>query len=113
MAAATASEVVSDTEALPRLVFGSVFKTDGASRKRAPGGFDSRALPLRSRAFAYFLDLGPIAPTSTIYTPRCITAYNRLTDHSEAGHRCLQAGEGRRIEERRGAGHRVRRAAPG
>jgi hypothetical protein len=39
-------KLTSAPEALPRLVFGSVFKTDGASRKRAPGGFDSRALPL-------------------------------------------------------------------
>jgi len=36
----------SGAEARPRLVSGSVFKTDGAPRKRAPGGFDSRALPL-------------------------------------------------------------------
>ena len=33
------------------LVSGSVFKTDGAPRKRALGGFDSRALPLVSLAF--------------------------------------------------------------
>ena len=33
-------------EARPALVSGSVFKTDGAPRKRALGGFDSRALPL-------------------------------------------------------------------
>jgi hypothetical protein len=34
------------TEVRPVLVSGSVFKTDGAPRKRALGGFDSRALPL-------------------------------------------------------------------
>jgi len=33
-------------EVRPALVSGSVFKTDGAPRKRALGGFDSRALPL-------------------------------------------------------------------
>jgi hypothetical protein len=35
----------SRTEARLGLVPGSVFKTDGAPRERAFGGFDSRALP--------------------------------------------------------------------
>src|SRR5262249_46200664 len=35
-------------EVRPGLVPGSVFKTDGAPRKRRSGGFDSHALPLEA-----------------------------------------------------------------
>ena len=47
MLAGPRTDVVSPlSEVRPVLVSGSVFKTDGAPRKRALGGFDSRALPL-------------------------------------------------------------------
>lgn len=44
-------------EVLAGLVPTSVFKTDGAPRKRRRGGFDSRALPPRLRLAVELLEL--------------------------------------------------------
>src|SRR5581483_4007456 len=80
----------SSPEARPVLVSGSVFKTDGAPRKRALGGFDSRALPLRSIPLARTPLREKTQQPHEIdvdhsYTPRDTMAYNRRPFSLQAG----------------------------
>ena len=69
MLASSRTDVVNPaTEARPVLVSGSVFKTDGAPRKRALGGFDSRALPRSQFLRTGFCDRYPAADRVQIAT---------------------------------------------